>query len=62
VLLASISVIMVIMKLEVLVATTRVALGARIRNKRMVAFALRKSDFLHIFIMFLILRERCDVD
>jgi hypothetical protein len=51
VLLASISVIMVIMKLEVLVATTRGALAARIRNKRMVALALRKSDFLHIFIM-----------
>jgi hypothetical protein len=50
------------MKLEVLVATIRGALAARIRNKRMVAFALRKSDFLHMFIMFLILRERCDVD
>jgi hypothetical protein len=51
------------MRLEALAATTRsVALAARIRNERKMAFVPRKKCFLHILTMVLIFRElRCNV-
>ena len=50
------------MRLEALAATTRVALAARIRNERKMAFVPRKRCFLHILTMVLIFRElRCNV-
>ena len=42
---------LLVMRLEGLVAITRVALVARISNTSMVAFAPRKRGFLHILIM-----------
>ena len=50
------------MRLEALAATTRVALAARIRSERKMAFVPRKRCSLHIIAMALIFRQlRSDV-